>query len=146
MCAQFLFEYGQLKYDIYPFDDSQRMVYTSMRKVPLFYGEGKFLVNLDWVLHCMNFFRHHMMKEEAQSLYERIATLDKAEKPSAWREPLQDGCYPLSRYWKGTYSWLERDDMDLIRGDKKRKNGEWYFEDKNIQNDGCIQVKHSPPH
>jgi hypothetical protein len=125
---------------------SQKQVYASMKDMPIFIGQGKSNVNMEWTLHCLNFFRHHMMKEEIQSLHGLVSQLDVGDRPSAWRGPIQNGCYPLSRNWKGTYAYLEAEELKKIRrvtkgGKKHKKLDDIYFEDKNIESDGHIQVR-----
>jgi hypothetical protein len=148
MCAQLLFQLQMdgPKYDIYCFDESQRMVYAHHTLEPIFKGHGDLQVNMEWILHCMNFFRHHMIRPEAQSLYETMSDLEVGDRPSAWRAPLKDGSYPLSKHWKGTYSYLDPNELYRIRSriGKKSRHSEEIFVDKNIEEgeDGQIQVRY----
>jgi hypothetical protein len=135
MCAQLLFDVDY-KYDLKAFGDSQLAVYSSFEEQPIFL-EHKTMVNMDWTLHCLSFFRHHMVKPDVQTLYETMADLDPCDKPSAWRAPLKNGCAPLSKYWKGTYAYLESHELDRIR---RTGNAGCYFEDKNVELGGHIQV------
>ncbi|KAF2654384.1 hypothetical protein K491DRAFT_768939 [Lophiostoma macrostomum CBS 122681] len=145
MCAQLMFEGDDLTYDIIAFDISQRAVYASMKHAPMFVGPGKSMVNMEWTLHCLNFFRHHMVKEEVQSLFHLMSQLEPGDKPSAWREPLRNGCYPLSRNWKGTYAYLEAEELTRIRktakgGRRNQKADDYLYMDKNVESDGQIQL------
>jgi hypothetical protein len=130
------------KYDIISFDDSQKMVYARMKDEPMFSkSHGDLQVNMTWTLNCLSFFRHHMVREEAQSLYASMEALSASEWPSAWREPLKDGCYRLSKQWKGTYSYLDTSELArLRRPNRKNRDPEAYFIDKNIEDGGKIQV------
>jgi len=142
MCAQLLFSTEAPKYDIVSFEDSQRTVYARMTNVPMFTRQCNWQVNMTWTLHCLSFFRHHMVREEAESLYTSMEALDIGDWPSAWREPLKDGCYPLSKHWKGTYSYLDNSELSRLRR-PARRNSQFpaeYFVDKNIENGGKIQV------
>ncbi|KAI4707779.1 hypothetical protein J4E89_007407 [Alternaria sp. Ai002NY15] len=136
MCSQFIFNLEGLRHDVFAFEDSQHAVYLSSDKERLFTGVDHNKLNLRWMLHAMNFFRHHMMNEDAQTLFDRIDELDVTQKPSAWREQLTDGAKPLSRYWKGTYSFLENIEVQKLR---KQGPGRQVFIDKNVD-EGKIQV------
>jgi hypothetical protein len=137
MCSQLIFGGTEgLKHDIFAFDEAQHAVYQSALIAPLFPGTALTVVNMEWMLHAMNFFRHHMMNEDAQTLFNKIEELDVAQKPSAWREPLTQGAYPLSKYWRGTYSFLESLEVQRLR---KQGPGVEVYIDKNVD-EGKIQV------
>jgi hypothetical protein len=136
MCSQFVFEIQDLKHNIFAFEESQYAVYQPAISAPIFPGTTLAVVNMDWILHSINFFRHHMMSEEAQSLFDKIDELDVREKPSVWREPLCQGAHPLSKYWKGTYSFLEHNEVQRLR---RQGPGVEVYIDKNVD-EGKIQV------
>jgi hypothetical protein len=147
MCVQLLFELEYLKYDMFSFDDSQRMVYATSIEHPIFRDTSKEYVNMEWTLHCLNFFRHHMVKEDAHSLHDTMAKLPVGEKPSAWQAPLKHGVNAMGKYWKGTYAYLEQHELRQIRAlsaDRKGRYENVFFEDKNIDFGGKIQVSHCP--
>ncbi|KAF1835515.1 hypothetical protein BDW02DRAFT_523110 [Decorospora gaudefroyi] len=133
MCSQFIFDLSGLEHNIFAFEESQYAVYRSSIAAPLFTGTN---VNMEWIMHCMKFFRHHMMNEEAQTLFDKIQELDVSQKPSAWREPLRQGAYPLSKYWKGTYSFLDNKEVMRLRC---QGPGEEVYIDKNVD-EGKIQL------
>jgi hypothetical protein len=135
VCFQFIFDLPGLEHNIFAFDESQFAVYQSAVEAPIFSSDYKRL-NLGWILNCMNFFRHHMMDEEAHSLLRRTMELDATQKPSAWREPLRQGVQPLCRYWKGTYSFLDNLEVQRLR---KQGAGVELYMDKNVD-EGRIQV------
>jgi hypothetical protein len=137
MCSQFIFDLEGLQHNVFAFEDSQHAVYLSADDARLFEGTR---LNLKWMLHAMNFFRHHMMNEDAQTLCDKIEELDVTQKPSAWREQLTDGAQPLSRYWKGTYSFLDNIEVQKLR---KQGPGRQVFIDKNVD-EGKIQVRWHP--
>jgi hypothetical protein len=147
MCAQLLFTMEAPKYDIISFEDSQKMVYARMTEEPMFTGHGNIQVNMTWTLHCLSFFRHHMVREEAQSLYTSMEALNIGDWPSAWREPLREVCYPLSKKWNGTYSYLDNSELSRLRrpAGRKSQDPDEYFVDKNIENGGKIQVCSAHP-
>jgi hypothetical protein len=135
MCSQFAFNLEGLSHNIFAFEESQHAVYLSAVAAPLFSLDHTKL-NLRWMLHAMDFFRHHMMNEDAQTLFDNIEELDAAQKPSAWREQLTNGAQSLSRYWKGTYSFLENAEVQKLRRDGP---GNQVYIDKNVD-EGKIQV------
>ena len=75
MCMQLLFNYVNVqafKYVLYPLEDSIAIVYQQSGMNPLFIGQGNTEVNLPWLLHCMNFFRCHMVRKELLTLHSAI--------------------------------------------------------------------------
>lgn len=80
-----------------------------------------------------------MMNEEAQTLFYKIDELYATHKPSPWREPLRQGAYTLSRYWKGTYAFLDHSEVQRLR---KQGPGHEIYIDKNVD-EGKIQVSRS---
>ncbi|XP_014555418.1 hypothetical protein COCVIDRAFT_38776 [Bipolaris victoriae FI3] len=134
ICSQFIFNLPGIEHNIFAFDESQFAVYQSTTEAPIFLDNYE-KVNLEWVLHSMNFFRHHMMNEEAQTLFYKIDELYATHKPSPWREPLRQGAYTLSRYWKGTYAFLDHSEVQRLR---KQGPGHEIYIDKNVD-EGKIQ-------
>lgn len=102
MAAHYMFDEEEVGREVFSFDISQKAAYESARKAPIFHGFNKLEVNLEWVLHVLNFFRNHMMLEDG-SLRGAFSDLSELEKPSAWKAKLTDGVNPLGRYWRGTY-------------------------------------------
>lgn len=144
MCSHFLFELEGIHHNVFAIEESQRAVYTASNRAKMFYGPCKTSVNMDWLSHCLNFFRHHMMSEEGSTLHENISDLSALQKPSAWQEPLKTGTYPLGRHWKGTYSFLDAAEITKIRRVDAAKACSEYFIDKNVD-EGKIQVRNQCP-
>jgi hypothetical protein len=136
MCSQFVFNLEGLEHNIFAFEESQHAVYLSAAAAPLF-SKDHTKLNFGWMLHAMNFFRHHMMNEDAQTLFDKIEELDTIQKPSAWREQLENGARPLNKYWKGTYSFLENSEVQKLR---RQGPGKQVYIDKNVD-EGKIQVR-----
>jgi hypothetical protein len=136
ICSQFLFALSRAKHNIFALEESQYAVYMPTKRAPIYLDPTLTDVNMEWTLHCLNFFRHHMMNEDAQTLFDKIDELGAAQKPSAWREPLRQGARALSCNWKGTYSFLENGEQQRLR---TQKPGEELYIDKNID-EGKIQV------
>ncbi|KAF1840797.1 uncharacterized protein K460DRAFT_380586 [Cucurbitaria berberidis CBS 394.84] len=138
MCSHFLFELEGAKHDVFAIEESQRAVYLSTNAAPMYQGLNLTDVNMEWVLHCLNFFRHHMMNEEVDTLFENMNALSVTQKPSAWREPLRRGAYPLGKHWKGTYAYLDAKEVVKIRKLHPDQVGAEFFVDKNVE-EGKIQ-------
>ncbi|KAH7385622.1 hypothetical protein BKA66DRAFT_528087 [Pyrenochaeta sp. MPI-SDFR-AT-0127] len=138
MCSHFLFEPEGAKHDVFAIEEVQRAVYLPTNVAPIYQGPKLTMINMEWVLHCLNFFRHHMMNEDAGTLSESVDALSVTQKPSAWQEPLREGAYPLSKNWMGTYSFLEMSEIRKLRSLTPDQVGDHYFIDKNID-EGKIQ-------
>jgi hypothetical protein len=89
--------------DVYSFEVSQKAVYESAKVAPIFHGFNDLQVNMEWVLHALNFFRYHMMRESENTLYVPFHDLSGLQKPLAWKRKLQDGSHKLGGDWMGTY-------------------------------------------
>jgi hypothetical protein len=139
MLSQFLFELEGAKHNVFAFEETQRVVYLSSKATPLYRGLHSTELNMDWFLHCLSFFRHHMLNEEVGTLFNAVDELSAKQKPSAWQEPLRPGAYPLSSHWKGTYAFLDQPEIHKIRLLDEDQVGDEYFSDKNVD-EGKIQV------
>ncbi|KAH7114224.1 hypothetical protein B0J11DRAFT_496496 [Dendryphion nanum] len=140
MCAQLMLEMDGPRYDILSFDDSQKLVYSHWRTEPIFYGHSTLHVNMKWVLHCLNFFRHHMIKEEAGTLRSTMIDQEDSQKPTAWRSIVEESSHAsaVSRHWKGTYAFIDPRELQQLRS--RRNNDDSIFVDQNIdQGEKSIQ-------
>lgn len=91
MCAQLLLETEGPRYDIIPFGDAQKMVYSHKLTDPIFYGEGNLSLNMDWILHALSFFRHHFYHRwDAGNLCTMLQRDGHWQRPTAWRTPLEE--------------------------------------------------------
>ncbi|KAJ4367353.1 hypothetical protein N0V83_006934 [Neocucurbitaria cava] len=138
MCSHFLFSLEHMKHYVFAIEQSQRAVYLSTSAAPIYKGPRLSMLNMDWLLHCLNFFRHHMMNEDAATLFGNVNTLSATQKPSAWRQHLQQGA-PLGRHWKGTYAFLDPPEIKKIRKLRPSEVGDECFIDKNVE-EGRIQT------
>ncbi|KAH3918232.1 hypothetical protein HBI56_143460 [Parastagonospora nodorum] len=138
MCSHFLFELEDANHQVFALEESQRVVYMATNKAPLYSGPSLSEINMDWVLHCLNFFRDHMMNEAAATLYDAVSELSPMQKPSAWQEPLRNGSYTLGSHWKGTYSFLDVPEITKLRKMSSDEDAEAFFCDKNVD-EGKIQ-------
>ena len=103
MCAHFMLDEKIGTEDVYSFEVSQKAVYESAKVAPIFHGFNDLQVNMEWVLHALNFFRYHMMRECENTLYVPFHDLSGLQKPLAWKTRLQDGSHKLGGDWMGTY-------------------------------------------
>ncbi|KAH7414389.1 hypothetical protein DE146DRAFT_763127 [Phaeosphaeria sp. MPI-PUGE-AT-0046c] len=138
MCSHFLFEFDNVKHGVLGVEESQRMVYMSTESQPIYSGPTMTVLNMEWILHCMNFFRHHMMSEEVGTLYQVLNELPAYQRPSAWQTPLRSGTAPLCKNWKGTYSFLDLKEVEKLRRLDAEQVGDAFFCDKNVD-EGKIQ-------
>ncbi|KAH8727517.1 hypothetical protein GQ44DRAFT_648578 [Phaeosphaeriaceae sp. PMI808] len=139
MCSHFLLE-SKLKHNVFAVEESQYVVYMATSKAPLYtFGNiSQTELNMNWVLHCMQFFRYHMMCPDVATLFDAMDDLSQLQKPSAWQEPLKKGSYPLGKHWKGTYSFLDPAEIKILRKIPVDRIGDEYLCDKNVD-EGKIQ-------
>ncbi|OJD37688.1 uncharacterized protein BKCO1_60004 [Diplodia corticola] len=112
MCAPTILKHPG---NIYGFEDSQVWAYATIKTAPIFGGYNKTMINMEWVLHVMNFFKFHIGKSDENTLFDPFNSLAASEKPSYWQGPLHNGPANLGVHWKGTYSYLDREEMKQIR-------------------------------
>ncbi|MCJ1436286.1 hypothetical protein MMC27_005664 [Xylographa pallens] len=74
---------------------------------PLFTdGLLKSKLNLDNLLHIVNFFKYHITSYDEHSLHAGFHTLPDDEKPKAWDSPVKAGLQKLGTHWKGCSAHL----------------------------------------
>ncbi|EKG19468.1 hypothetical protein MPH_03332 [Macrophomina phaseolina MS6] len=136
MCAPSVLapKYGS----VYGFIDSQRLAYATIKAAPIFCGFNKLEVNMEWILHVLNFFKYHICKEEENTLYAPFRNLTKADTPGFWQKPLHNGPAELGVHWKGTYAYLSTSEISLVRAGNAQGRA---FIDHNVDHgDEAIQV------
>lgn len=139
MCSHFMFDLEGIQHDVFGFDDSQRAVYMPTNVAPIYKGPDLMKVNMQWLSHSLDFFRQHMLCQAACTMFDNMDCLHPTQKPSPWQAPLRLGAYPLTRHWKGTYSYLDFDEMKKFRRLTDEEASCEFFNDKNID-EGQIQV------
>ncbi|OAL50663.1 hypothetical protein IQ07DRAFT_643897 [Pyrenochaeta sp. DS3sAY3a] len=139
MCAHFLFCIEGLDDKVFALDEAQYAVYRSAVNEPMFYDDHQ--VNTNWLLQCMNFFRHYLLG--ADKLCTTFDELPAYQKPSPWTERLRDLQYsiPLSKHWKGTWARLSDEELDDIRGLEPCEMGRYIFDDLNITEDKILDLE-----
>ncbi|KAH6615265.1 hypothetical protein C7974DRAFT_443417 [Boeremia exigua] len=138
MCSSLLFGYEGLKYHVFAIEQLQRAAYAATNKAPIYEGLNQTEINMEWVMKCLDFFRYHMMNTETVTLGDAMEDLSVLQKPTAWQQSLKNGTVPLSRHWKGTYSFLDPNEQRKLRCLSDDDDSDVYFSDKNID-EGKIQ-------
>jgi hypothetical protein len=145
MATHFLFDQALQPGNWFAIDDAQKAVYAATNEAPLYGGPYKNILNMEWVLQCVNFFRYYMSGPLASDLHDTMQDLDESQKPSAWEEPLKSGSYPLGSHWKGTYAFLEHNDLRRFRKlAREGKHAQQIFTDLYVD-EGKIQVGNAYP-
>jgi hypothetical protein len=139
ICSSLLFEHRDLKHHVFAIEQLQRAAYASTNKYPVYEGLNLTDVNMEWTMKCLDFFRYHMMNRDTFTLTDAMEDLSALQKPTAWQEPLKNGVIPLSKHWKGTYSFLDPKEQKKLRSLSDDDDSDTYFSDKNID-EGKIQV------
>jgi hypothetical protein len=139
VCSCLLFEHEDMKYHVFAIEQLQRAAYAASNKAPIFEGLHLTDINMDWTMKCLDFFRYHMINEDASTLSYTMEELSPLQKPTAWQGTLKNGAVPLSKTWKGTYSFLDPKEQRKLRNLSADDDSDAYFSDKNI-NEGKIQV------
>lgn len=87
---------------------SQQAVYGHPDDFPMFKDRNKSKINIEFLLHTANFFKFHMTKKEAHTLYTLFHGLEDHQKPRAWDARLHKGpgVKKLGKHWKGSYGKL----------------------------------------
>ncbi|KZM28198.1 hypothetical protein ST47_g682 [Ascochyta rabiei] len=138
MCSPLVFEHENIKHHVFAVEQLQRAVYAATNKAPIYEGLDHTDLNVEWIMKCLDFFRHHMMNQEVMTLSDAMENLSTLQKPTVWQGPLQKGAFPLSKHWKGTYSFLDSNEQRKIRALPNDDDSEIYFSDKNVD-EGKIQ-------
>jgi hypothetical protein len=116
MCSHFLFD-SETAPSVWGVEEAQQAVYAPTNQAPIFQGPQKDDINMEWLLHCMNFFRNYMTSETMGTMCSNIQDLPVGDKPSVWRTPLKEGCSPLGKHWKGTFAFLKsNEELEKFRG------------------------------
>jgi hypothetical protein len=107
MYAHVLFDNSRMWNTAYGFADSQHMVYADAKQRPIFTGQDRNFIDMEYILHIMNFFRYHLTRDdESVILKDAYDSLDCLEKPSAWDYKLEQHDDFMEADWAGTYGKL----------------------------------------
>lgn len=113
---------GSLIEHHYDFPTTQTVAYETAEKQPFFSGVNGLDVNMDCVLHQINFWKYHMVREAECTLFNAFSSLEADERPRYWSKQLQQGARSLGKHWKGSYAYVDRDVIDEIRRGKNQND------------------------
>ncbi|KAI4722389.1 hypothetical protein E4T48_01339 [Aureobasidium sp. EXF-10727] len=96
------------------FSDSQSLVYAQNSKRPIFRGPNCQEIDIEWTLHVANFFKNHLLNQHELThlLYHDLAA---TERPQCWTKPLSTTPLKLGKHWKGSYAYVDHDEIVSIR-------------------------------
>lgn len=97
------------------FPDSQSAVYSCGFSHPLIGGIDDRTINMDLLLHNVNFWKYHMIREAEATLFQSFSELDDDERPRWWSTQLTQARQPLGRHWKGSYAYLSLKEVQALR-------------------------------
>ncbi|KAK3204076.1 hypothetical protein GRF29_106g1594149 [Pseudopithomyces chartarum] len=115
MLSHFLLDGPRRPGTWFALDDAQKAVYAATNSAPIFTGPNRDVVNMEWILHCMNFFKFYMTSPD-EKLFDLLEDdFGPSKRPTPWCEPLKSGTYPLTTRWYGTYSFMDHHPLALFR-------------------------------
>ncbi|KAK7606833.1 hypothetical protein BKA81DRAFT_382050 [Phyllosticta paracitricarpa] len=118
------------------FSDSQKVVYSNDGSMTM-WRNNTLELNLEWLLHMLNFFKFHMVGDD-NTLRDPMLDLEREQRPQFWTGLLTSAPKKLGRRWMGTYAYLDRDEMAQLRGNNADNI---LLMDKNVDHgDGAIQT------
>lgn len=96
------------------FSDSQTLVYTHNSIRPIFKGPNSQEIDIEWTLHVANFFKNHLLNQHELThvLYDDLTA---SERPQCWNKPVSTSPLKLGKHWKGSYAYVDHDELVLIR-------------------------------
>ncbi|KAI9722760.1 MAG: hypothetical protein M1828_004456 [Chrysothrix sp. TS-e1954] len=119
------------------YPDSQELVYSLPHDVPLFIGSTRSSVNVHYVLHALNFWKYHMTEEKNYTLYNRYMSESPQGRVQPWRRALKSGAELIGRSWKGVYSYMNENELEVIRSPNREQKA---FEDRWSDDKDAFQV------
>lgn len=143
MCTHWSLDLS-LDYQTFDFDMSQRMVYQHPDHCPMFLDQNMCSVNINYLLHIMNFFKYHCTRSDEWTLRGIFEALEAHQRPQAWTTQLSQGPSILGSEWLGSYSYLHsRKEIIAIRNNP----GDRLFMDTIDSKDGfqTLTLDFSPP-
>ncbi|KAF2222888.1 hypothetical protein BDZ85DRAFT_262614 [Elsinoe ampelina] len=97
---------------VYDFGTSRQVVYDTSTSQPLMI-ENK--INMLWLLHLTNFFKKYISDAAHGIIYHEWRDLEVLEWPRRWQTRLTDGTHMLGRHFKGTYAYVEPNEIAFVR-------------------------------
>lgn len=129
------------RHSVQQFAYDQRIAYSSVAEHPILLPGLQ--VNLTWVNSALNFFSYYADGKNPGlpgRFWDHYDALRPLEKPQLWNKTLEYGNpKTLGRVWKGTYSYLERNDIPTIRFTSQLPS-DYIMTDKNISGATPVQL------
>jgi len=96
------------------FHEAQQIVYLDNVTAPILTGANGQSVNMSWLLKNIQFWRHHFLTE-GEPLCPHFEALEDYERPDFWSHQLSQGTRMLGHHWKGSYAFVDRAEIDIVR-------------------------------
>lgn len=121
LCAPMLLSFEpHLESHHYSFPDSQYAVYSTPSVNAIFHGTHGLDINMEFILHNINFWKYHMIREVEGTLFYPFQDLEPDERPRWWSpQPMQGGPQKLGKHWKGSYAYIDRPEMEIMRRSRR---------------------------
>ncbi|KAF2094571.1 hypothetical protein NA57DRAFT_60599 [Rhizodiscina lignyota] len=112
------------------FHDSQKAVYeTALSK--LIFQNGWNNIDVEWVMHCTNFFKYHLTSPDAQTAFQAFAEIPDEFHIKALEGGLHNEGHALGNKWMGTFAYLDQNELGALRRARANDNLD-IFQDKHI--------------
>jgi hypothetical protein len=111
------------------FHEAQMMAYFDNVTAPVLTGHSGQSVNMPWLLKNIQFWRHHFLTE-GEPLSPYFEALEENELPAFWSQQLTQGTSELSHHWKGSYAYVDREEIQIIRSGKSGQGNSPPIQDK----------------
>jgi hypothetical protein len=93
---------------------SQSVAYATVKSRPIILGGID--IDLDWALHQVNFWRHHLLDHGESSLFLEYEELHTSRRPRFWTEQLQSKRKPdVGKFWKSSFANVAYVDLPVVR-------------------------------
>jgi hypothetical protein len=96
------------------FHGAQMAAYANNISAPIFIGSQGLDVDMTWLLKNVQFWRHYLVVRE-ETLSPAFEALEAHERPQWWSDQLSQGTREIGNYWKGSYAFVDRDEIRDIR-------------------------------
>lgn len=128
--APFLFRFDDWhRHDQFGFHEAQMMAYYDNVTAPILAGHTGQSVNMTWLLKNIQFWCHHFLTE-GEPLSPFFECLQEHELPGLWSHQLKQGTRELGHHWKGSYAYVDRNEINIIRSGRSGQGNNPQIQDK----------------
>lgn len=113
----------------YNFDIAQRMAYADNVSLPIFAGASGLDINMSWLLKNLQFWRNHLLSVN-EPLCPSFEALDDCDRPRFWDEQLSQDTSKLAKHWKGSYAFVNREEIAALRAGRNGQAGHRQIQDQ----------------